>query len=427
MKSIALPHKSGQSCISIPDEWLGQVVHPEHVAPAASPIQAIEQALNQPVASLRLEQFVRRGAKVAILVDDHTRKTPIELMLPLVLERLHSAGVTGEDIQIVIALGSHRPMSESELNAKLGADICQNYRIDNTPCNQVEGLQFLGVSANGIPAWVKRTVMQADFRIGLGMITPHMDAGYSGGAKIVLPGVCGEKTVDVFHAKSADLAGNPLGDVNTPLRHHLEQFVSERAPLDFIVNVITTLEGEVFRCVAGHPVTAHRVGVTHARRVFGAYARRKFRAVLANCYPYEQDLWQTMKGLWCGDLLTADGGDLIVVSQAHEGYQAYPRLPEYIAAEPEGLKSLLDREKVSDLKSAATGVMLGRMKKRIRISLVSSGLSAEDVRLMGFGYYPSEESALEEIINRLPLEQRQGSLGILTHAGLVLPLVKPAT
>ncbi len=426
MKRIVLPHSSGQSYISIPDEWLGQVVHPEQIAPADNPIQAIEQALNQPIASLRLEQIVRRGMKVAILVDDHTRKTPIELMLPLVLERLHSAGVAREDIQIVIALGSHRPMSAAELNAKLGADICQNYCIDNTPCSQVEELQFLGVSANGIPAWVKRVVMQAEVRIGLGMITPHMDAGYSGGAKIVLPGVCGEKTVDAFHARSADLAGNPLGDVNTPLRHHLEQFVSERAPLDFIVNVISTLEGDVFRCVVGHPVTAHRVGVTHARRVFGAHARRRFRVVLANCYPYEQDLWQTMKGLWCGDLLTADGGDLIVVSQAGEGYQAYPRLPEYIAAEPENLKSLLDREKVSDLKSAATGVMLGRMKKRIRISLVSPGLSAEDARQMGFGYYPSEESAIEEIVNRLPSDERRGSVGVLTHAGLVLPLINPA-
>lgn len=422
---ITLPRLDGQSSFSIPDDWLGEIVQPKAITPAEDPTREIEQALDQPISSPTLENIARKSGKFAILVDDHTRQTPIGLLLRSVLNRLHSTGVAREDVQIIIALGSHRPMREAELVSKLGEDILTNYRIDNSPCTDTEGMQFVGVSANGIPAWLKRSVLQADVRIGLGMITPHMDAGFSGGAKIVLPGVCGEQTVDAFHARSADLTDNPLGKADAPLRLHLEQFVSEQAPLEFIVNLIATLDGGVYRCVAGHPVEAHRAGVAFARRVFGAYARQKYPVVLANCYPYEHDLWQSMKGLWCGDLLTADGGDLILVTKAGEGYQAYPHLPGYIAAEPEGLKSSLDGGAVSDAKSAATGVMVGRMKKRIRISLVSQGLTPEDACQMGFGYYPSEDSALEDIINRLPLSKRKGSLGVLPHAGLVAPIINP--
>lgn len=420
---INLPHLHDQSSFSILEDWLGEIVQTKNVAPAADPIREIEEALDHPIASATLEDTAQKGGKFAILVDDHTRQTPIALLLPRVLQRLHSAGVAREDIQIIIALGSHRPMREDELDAKLGKDVLTGYRIDNSPCTEMEGMQFVGISANGIPAWIKRSILEANVRIGLGMITPHMDAGFSGGAKIVLPGVCGEQTVDAFHARSADLPGNPLGEVDAPLRLHLERFVSERAPLDFIVNLVVTLDEEVYRCVAGHPVTAHRAGVIFARQVFGACARQRYPVVLANCHPYEHDLWQSMKGLWCGDLLTADGGDLILVTQAREGYQAYPRLPEYIAAEPEGLKLMLDNGRVGDAKSAATGIMVGRMKKRIRISLVSQGITADEASQMGFGYYPSEEAALEDIINRLPTSKRKGSLGVLPYAGLVAPII----
>lgn len=420
---ITLPRPDGKSSFFIPDEWLGAFVQPKSVAPAIDPYREIEEALDSPIASPALEDIARKGGKFAILVDDHTRQTPSALLLRSVLYRLHLAGVPQEAIQIIIALGSHRPMREAELVAKLGEDILTNYRIDNSPCTDIEGMQFVGISANGAPAWLKRSVLQANVRIGLGMITPHMDAGFSGGAKIVLPGVCGEQTVDAFHALSVDLPGNPLGEIDAPLRLHLEQFVSQRAPLDFIVNLILTLDGEVYRCVSGHPVIAHRAGVALAREVFGARARQRYPVVLANCYPYEHDLWQSMKGLWCGELLTADGGDLILIAQASEGYRAYPNLPEYIAAEPEKLKPSLDNGKVSDPKSAATGILVGRMKKRIRISLVSQGLTAEDARQMGFGYYHSEESALESIINNLPISRRKSSLGVLTHAGLVAPII----
>jgi nickel-dependent lactate racemase len=315
-------------------------------------------------------------------------------------------------------------MTSQEIEDKLGSSIQACYHIVNTPGSAAGESIFLGTSKNGIPAWVNRAVAEADYRIGLGMITPHMDAGFSGGAKIVLPGVCSDATVDAFHVRGADYLENPLGNPNAPLRNDLEEFVTERVPLDFILNVITILSGEVYQCVAGHPIDAQRAGVSHARRVFGAPARQRYPIVVANCYPYEQDIWQSMKGLWCGDLLTAQGGTLIWLTDAREGSRGYPLLPKYIGANPADVKKALDDGNIDDPKSAATGYLVGQMKKRIHISLVSPGLTLADAEIMGISYYQTAEAAIEAAAARLSSSARQRAVGVLPQAGLVLPRLR---
>jgi lactate racemase len=281
---------------------------------------------------------------------------------------------------------------------------------------------YLGEASNGIPAWVQRAVVEADFRIGVGMITPHMDAGFSGGAKIILPGVCGAETVNAFHARAVDDPKNPLGDPEAPLRLALEKFVQERIPMDFIVNLILTPQEQVFQCVTGHAIVAHRQGVEYARQVYGLPAPRCYPVVVANCAPYQQDLWQSCKGLWCGDLLTADGGTLVWVTHAPEGYSGHPLLPGYIGSPPEDLKRNLDAGECAEAMSAATGVMIGRMKNRIRIALVSSGLTSADAEVMGLDHFTSVEPAVATAVNRLPPSERPGSVAAIPQAGLILPL-----
>jgi nickel-dependent lactate racemase len=345
-------------------------------------------------------------------------------MLVALLERLHSAGARREDICIVIALGSHRTMSTSEIEGKLGAEIASRYEIINTPSSESGQFKYLGTATNGIRVWVHQRVAAADRRIGVGMITPHMDAGFSGGSKILLPGVCNDQTIDDFHLRSADVGGNPLGDEDAVLRHDLEQAVSELVPLDFILNSIPTLNGGFFTCVAGHPVSAHRIGARWARKVFQAPARRKYPVVLACCHPYEHDLWQSMKGLWCGDLLTADGGSLVLLTYAREGANSTPTLPEYIGTDPKHLIAGFSAGTLFDPKSAATGIMVGWIKERIQISLVTHGLERTDARLMGLSYFKSVEEALELVVRRLPPSQRAGSIGVIPNAGLVLPVTE---
>jgi nickel-dependent lactate racemase len=398
MPPIDLPQAVGHLRATIPDAWLGEVVHPVPVSPAADATALVQRSLDDPIGVPPLGQLARS-------------------------DRLMAAGIDRDDIRIVAALGTHRPMTHEELVAKLGAAVAGDHRIVNVPSTTENEMVYLGTASNGIPAWVNRTVAEADLRIGLGMITPHMDAGFSGGAKIILPGVCSSATVDAFHAASTFIPENPLGDVNAPLRRSLEQFVTERVPLDMILNAIITLEGRVFQCVAGDAVQAHRAGVTHARSVFGTPVRRRYPVVVANCYPYDVDWWQSSKGAMCGDLVTAPGGTLVLVTSAPEGHSTYPLLPDYSGRDVLELQREIEAEQVEDVKQAAAGVIIGRLKQRVKLALVSGGLTPADARTMALPYFDSVEAAVSAAVTGLPTAERAGSVAIIPQAGIILPLV----
>ena len=335
MTLLKFPFGDGILPVVIPDEYLGEVIFPNSVNPAQEPDKIIQEAINNPIGCPPLRKLVKSGQKIVIIVDDYTRMTPIHKFLPLVLEELHFAGARKEDIKIIFALGTHRPMSQEEIINKVGPQIAKEYQFVNIPSTNKRELEYLGESSNHIPAWVNRTVVKADFRIGLGMITPHLDVGFSGGAKIILPGVCGTDTVNTFHARSADLSENQLGVIKSPLRLALEEFVCNRIPLNFIVNVVVTLNDEIYQCVAGDCILAHRAGIQFAQKSFGTPVKHRYPIVIANSYPYHQDLWQSQKGMWCGDLLTEDGGTLILLTQALEGNGNYPLYPSYIGMDPD--------------------------------------------------------------------------------------------
>ncbi|HSF83916.1 MAG TPA: nickel-dependent lactate racemase [Anaerolineales bacterium] len=426
MPDFNLPYGGSYLPVTIPDDWLGEIVAPVPVQPAADPPEVIAQALANPIGAPRLEQLARPGQKATILIDDYTRKTPTHLLLPPLLEKLEWVGIKKQDITLIIALGSHRPMNRTELHTKLGKTILGTYRVINAPADNDANLTCLGLSPSGISVHVLPDLAEADLRIGLGMITPHMDAGFSGGTKIILPGACSLQTVDAFHALAISQPENQLGNPDAPLRLELEHFISSQMPLHFILNLVLTPDNLVYECVAGEPVSAHRVGVGYARNAYGAAVRRRYPLVVANCYPYQQDLWQSMKGLWCGELLTQDGGTLVLVTHASEGHSNYPLLPRYIGQNPTALLAELQNGGAADPKSAVTGLLVGWMKQRIRLALVSQGLSREDARMMEFDWYPHLESALEYEICHLPSDQRHGCIALIPRAGVTLPLLPAA-
>ncbi len=426
MAQIELAYGKTPLTVELPDEWLAEVAEPPPVAPVADAAGRVAAALAQPIDALPLTSLARPDQRVAVIFDDYTRKTPVHIMLQPVLEQLLAAGIRQEEICLVVALGTHRPMTGEELAAKLGAEVPANYRVVNVPSTAEAEMVYLGTASNGIPAWVNRAVAEADLRIGLGMITPHMDAGFSGGAKIILPGVCSSRTVDAFHTTAAFIRGNQLGKVDAPLRRNLEQFVMERVPLDLILNAIITLDGQIYQCVAGHAIQAHRAGVEHAKTVFGTPLRRRYPVVVANCAPYDVDWWQSSKGAWAGDLVTVDGGTLILVTAAPEGNSTYPLVPIYAGRDPEEVRREIRDGTAVDANQAAAGVLIGNLKHRVRLALVSAGLTPADAATMRIPYYPSVEAAVAEAVTRLPGAERTRSVAVLPQGGIILPVVGSA-
>ena len=423
MARIELAYGVGRRAFDIPDRWLGLIAHPRAVKSPSDELAIVTGALAAPIGTELLAHLVPPDGCIAIIVDDYTRRTPAGRMLPPLLAQLEAAGARLDSIRLIVALGTHRPMTNAELVAKLGADVVARYRIVNLPSTATGEMVYLGDSSDLIPARVQRTVAEADLRIGVGMITPHMGAGFSGGAKIILPGVCSELTVNAFHRVGALIPENQLGNVRSPLRRSLEHFVAERIPLHFILNAVVTLEGAIHRCVAGDPVSAHRAGVAHALEVYSVPAGRRYPVVVANCHPYDVDWWQSFKGAFCGDLLTADGGTLILVTAAPEGNSTYPLVPAYAGRDPAALVAEIEAGIVADVKQAVGGVQIGRLRQRLHLALVSDGLTAADAAAMRIPFFSSVEEAVTTAVTRLPASERAGSVAVIPQAGIVLPLV----
>jgi len=419
MAIVELPFAGKQLTFQIPDKNLAATLSPMKPDSPESAQALISSALHNPIGTPGLKELVSPGARVAIIIDDISRCTPTAIMLPPLLNELEEAGVKAEQIKIVVALGTHRPMTAEEIELKTGNEISKRYRIVNTPCCDEEQLVYMGTSSNGIPAYINKHVAEADLRIGVGMITPHMDVGYSGGAKIILPGVCGQKTVEAFHARQAALYGNQLGLMNAPMRQDLEQFVGERIGLDFILNAVIDQNEQLSGCFAGDFIQAHRQGAKLAQTIFGIKVDQRFPTVIANAYPADIDLWQSVKGLASGELITADGGTLILVTHCPDGNSTHPEYADYIGQEPEHLLEQMDQRKIDDIVACALAVPIAKIRNRVKIVLVSQYLSTEVAAMMGVTYYPDIESALQETL----AADSDQLIGVLTHAGISLPLL----
>lgn len=421
MATLQIPYGSTGCSINIPDRILGEVVAPNSLPAQGDLSQLIEARLSCPTGTPPLEALVQPGQTAALIIDDISRPTPAAHILPPVINRLLKAGLARKDIFIVIALGSHRPLTSREIVSKVGLDIASTYVIVNTPCDTHEAMQFAGNTAPGIPAHVNKQVLNADIRIGIGAICPHMDTGFSGGGKIILPGVCSCSTVNAFHAASAEVPGNQLGNPEAPARLRMEAFVGEKVPLDFIVNVILHPNGEVYQCVAGHFVTAHRRGVHHAQALYGVKVKKQYPLVIANSYPFEIDFWQCTKAFWSGELMTSDRGMVVLISPCPEGTTTHPLWEEYLGREPNDLITLLHGNKAEDPSACAFAIMLNRFRERVRFGIISPAISRKQAQKMKLTHFDTIEQAVKTSVP----PGIDHTVSVITHGGVTLPLLPP--
>ena len=421
--TIELPYKDSSLVLKVERDVLGEIISPCDVTSPSDTEAEILRAILDPIGTPILSQMAQLGHKVAIIIDDITRPTPTHLLLPPVLEQLNMAGVCQKDICIVIALGTHRPMTEDEISGKVGEEVVANYSIINLPAWEEEHLVYLGESQRGIPAWINRYVVDADLRIGLGMITPHLDAGFSGGSKIILPGVCGQKTVEAFHSQMAYVQTNQLGLLDADLRLDMEDFVAEKIPLDMIVNVILDHSNTIYCCVAGHPVSAHRVGAKQSLSVYGAPVSRKYPIVIANSHPFSGDFWQATKALAAAERITLPGGIIILLAPCPEGYAEHPLFPVYSNLTEKGIQQLLESGKTDDPIAAGEAAALSRFKKQFSLYLVTEGISHREAMKNAFVPFSSLDKAVTHA--REEYNGPEGHiLAVLTHGGITAPHVK---
>lgn len=388
--------------------------------------QAVRSALAAPVASDALSKMARGKARVVIISDDATRPTPVASIVPCVMDEINAAGVTDDAVTVVMANGTHRSMTQAEIEQKIGPEMASRLRVENHDY-RADDLVDLGATPSGVPVAINRRVAEADLVIGIGSIVPHRYCGWSGGAKIVQPGVCGEKTTVATHLMITRDPGVRIGNVENVVRHEMEA-VAKRAGLRFIVNVVLNARGEVTHVVAGDPMRAHREGVVRAMEVAAACIPCRADLVIAGSHPADMNFWQAGKALYTADLAVVDGGTIILVTPAYEGIGEHPEFGALLGVEYDEIMSSLESGLIGDRLGAAAALAVRLVARRARIVVVTDGLRREEVEKMGFEYYPRLE--LQRAVDNVVARYRGGAgceackTIVLTEAPDVLPVIQ---
>ncbi|NJD04005.1 MAG: nickel-dependent lactate racemase, partial [Ruminiclostridium sp.] len=253
----------------------------------------VMRALKEPIGTERLSELVRPGEKTVIITSDITRPMPSKTVLPAVVDELLSAGLSYDDITIVFALGNHRQQTEDEKKYLVGEDIYNKIRCIDS---DVSKCKKLGVTDRGTPVEIFDIVAEADRRICIGNIEFHYFAGYSGGAKAIMPGVSTKAAIQANHSRMVmDEARAGTIDDN-PVRLDIENAV-KFVPVDFILNVVLDEEKNIIKAVAGHHIQAHREGCRFLDSLYKTVIPEKADIVITTPggYPKDINLYQAQK------------------------------------------------------------------------------------------------------------------------------------
>lgn len=388
---ITLPYGQEKASFNVQDEMFIAMLDPAPVTPAANPAAEISRAIDEPIGSPPLSEIVRGDKKVVIIIDDDSRPTPVSTILPILTQKLEAAGVSHENIRIVVALGSHRYMTEQEMEKRTGSAIYSRYQVMNSEFRDPAGLVYVGDTPDGVKIMASKCVMDADVRIGVGNLAPHPVMGWGGGGKILYPGVAGEHTVAYFHLKAALIDENMFGHSTTPIREMMENWV-DTIGLDFIINTVLTPDLHIFKVVAGHYIAAHRAGVEIGKQVLGTQVTEKADVVIVSSHPADQDFWQSPKGMYAAEpaLKGERGGTMILVSPNFEGVGPHSEFPDCMGRDDgEALVRACIRgdEGTGDPLAIAIGNSMSIMRRRRKLVVVSDGVTAEEMAVCGCLHY----------------------------------------
>ena len=279
-------------------------------------VDEVRRALLNPIGSKKLSELVKAGEKVCIITSDITRPMPSKVCLPPLLDELNQSGVKDSDILIVFALGSHRNHTEEEMRYLVGDEVYDRIEcVDSNP----DRCKRIGVTSKGTVVDIFDRVVDSDFIICMGNIEYHYFAGYSGGAKAIMPGVSTKEAIRQNHKMMVDPSAY-AGNLNSPVRLDIEE-AGELLGIDFILNVVLDEHKQIIKAVAGHPVKAHRVGCAFLDELYSVGIKEKANIVVVSAggYPKDQNMYQAQKALDNAKHAVKDGGIIIWLASCKEG------------------------------------------------------------------------------------------------------------
>ncbi len=412
--------------LEVPDANVLGVFRTADVVPRASVAEIVREALARPIGTPPLATLAAGRRRVLIVCDDVSRPTPVAAMLPPVLDALHAAGIPDGGIEFMMALGTHRFMTRAEMEQKLGADVVARYPVHNHDWKDPAACAFMGKTEQGVEVWINKKVAAADLVIGLGRIMPIDVCGFTGGGKILIPGVCGKITNDDMHWTRIDLDDRAiLGRRDNPVRASIDALALQ-AGLGFIVNAVMDLHRNVAQVVAGHPVEAHRRGCELALAIHAVRLPCAADIVVADGYPFDIEFWQANKALDQASHAVRQGGVIILVSPCHEGFSATHRdMLEFGYGPVTDIKAHVAAGRITHKVAAVHMVQVSKVaREKAHVILVTSGIPEADVRRARLDYAPTAQAALDCAFDRVG---REAKVAVLKGAAEMLPIIGEGT
>lgn len=305
--------------LEFPDSWEIDLIHYKNL-PEITKKEEIGNKINSPINTKPLSGLANDAKNVVIVVDDISRHTKLESILLVTLEELNDAGINDNEITIISALGGHRPMTRFDFIKKIGLSVLERVNVENH--HPFYNLVHSGKSKLETPIYLNKTYAKADLRITVGGVIPHGLAGFGGGAKMVLPGVCGIKTLEANHRASDKGIGIGIGHI-TQLREDIED-VCSRVGLDFSINIVPSISGNPIGIFAGHFIDAHRDAIKLFKETyeFTLPQGKKYDVGFFNAYPEDTELSQSIKALnayFLRPKMISFRGGVVMLSASTEG------------------------------------------------------------------------------------------------------------
>ena len=387
--------------VQLPDELSIRQLSYKDAPPLEDPAATVQDCLAHPIGSPPLLELARGRTDACILICDITRPVPNEMILRPMLEALERAGIPREKILLLVATGLHRPNEGAELVEMVGQTIVDNYRIENHHGQVLEEHTSLGDSPRGVPIWIDSRYVDADLKITTGLIEPHLMAGFSGGRKLVCPGIAALETVKIWHGPeflehpSADcgiLTGNPVHEENT--------WIARRTGCDFIVNVVIDAERRPLKFVAGDMEEAFLQGVEFVRRVVTDTVPHPVDVVVTSCagYPLDMTFYQSVKGLTGALPIVKEGGTIIMAASLEEGIGS-PQFQQ-LFEENASLEGFVERILGNDYFVMDQWQLeeLAKVRRKAHVKVVSDGLPADTLNRLFVESAPSVEQAVSDCL-----------------------------
>jgi nickel-dependent lactate racemase len=429
MQRIELNYGRGRLPVDLPDEIELRVIRKRQMPVLPDPEGAVREALARPTGTPPLAELARGKNSACILVCDITRPVPNGLFLPILIEQLLDAGLSADGIQVVVATGLHRPNEGAELAELLGSRwVLQTVQVANHFARDDAAHVDLGTTrAHGVPVKLDRRLVEAELKIATGLVEPHFMAGWSGGRKVIAPGVAHKDTITTFHsarfmehprATSCNLEGNPL--------HEAQLEIVEMLGGALALNTVIDEERRLSFVNFGEIVASHLDAVRHMSEYAEVALDEQFGTVVTSAagYPLDKTYYQTVKGMVTPIEIMAPGADLIIASACSEGIgssefaDAQRRL---VQRGPERFLKEISAKRFADVDEWQTEMQLKPMRIG-SIQLYSDGLDEAARQLTGVAMIGSVAAAVEASVARTG-DRR---VAVIPEGPYVVPVYRPA-